>query len=86
MRRVDEILEAWARGMSLVTVDECHAVDELLEAIAAARARARAMPGTLDGRSLALIATKLDEAEHWAHQVVRIASARVEALKPKGGD
>lgn len=92
MRRVDELLEAWATGIVKLTNDELTRVERVLEAIAEARARAHQVPATVDRRSLALVHTKLDEAEHWALEAMRTEGARrpeptdLPPLPVNGGD
>jgi len=62
-RTVRELLEAWLPGLSL---NEAQGLDAVQSTIAFALEHARSLPATLDGRTRALIVTKLEEAEHWA--------------------
>ena len=65
---IQRLLEAWGGRLP---VDEAVALGALHDIIAEAIRRAQKVPATIDRRSLALVVTKLEEAEHWALQARR---------------
>lgn len=70
---IAELLAAWSGRL---TADEHEALSAVHEVIAEAIRRAQKVPSSLDRRCLALVVTKLEEAEHWALQARRIAADR----------
>lgn len=83
-RLAADILAAWARGASPsggLTLDECESTTALLLSIADAIRRAQKVPASIDRRCMALVVTKLEEAEHWAIQSLRVAVERADELR-----
>lgn len=81
-RLAADILAAWARGAGPgdgLTLDECESITALALAIGDAIRRAQKVPGSIDRRCMALVVTKLEEAEHWALQAIRVAVDRADA-------
>jgi hypothetical protein len=74
-RSAADILATWARGLS---DPELGAMALLLQNITVCIERARQAPPSIDRRCLALCITKLEEAEHWALQAVRVYAAAVD--------
>lgn len=72
-RAVSDLLTAWARGL---TTNEHESLSVLYQAIAEAIRRGQKVPPSIDRRCMALVITKLEEAEHWALQAMRIAVDR----------
>ncbi len=77
-RAISDLLVAWARGMS---TDEYSSLTVTNDAIAEAIRRAQKVPSSVDRRCMALVVTKLEEAEHWALQAMRIAVDREDARR-----
>jgi hypothetical protein len=65
---IQRLLEAWG---GFLTLDEAVALGTLHDIIAEAIRRAQKVPATIDRRCLALVVTKLEEAEHWAIEARR---------------
>lgn len=72
-RAIAELLEAWS---SKLTTNEHESLAALHDVIAEAIRRAQKVPPSIDRRCMALVVTKLEEAEHWALQARRVASER----------
>ena len=72
-RSLEELLAAWSTGLS---VNEHQSLSVLYQAIAEAIRRGQKVPPSIDRRCMALVVTKLEEAEHWALQAARIAADR----------
>jgi hypothetical protein len=72
---IRELLQAWARGLP---ADEHGHLDNLLGHIAHAIDATKVVPVSLDRRCLALVVTKLEEAEHWALAAMREAVDRAD--------
>jgi hypothetical protein len=70
---IQVLLDAWQSGL---THDEHLALGALHMAVAEAIRRAQKVPSTIDRRCMALVVTKLEEAEHWALQARRVAIDR----------
>ena len=62
--------------MSYIRYDDYLALEALHQAVAEAIRRAQKIPSTVDRRCMALVVTKLEEAEHWALQARRLADDR----------
>lgn len=75
---VDELLAALDPPLSESELAE---FGRLWTAITHAITVAGEMPTTLDGRSRALVMTKLQEAEHWSLEILRVA-ARARSSPP----
>lgn len=78
-RAVSELLEVWLRGLPL---HESGILRALALAIAQAKGCASELPPSIDRRCRELIATKLDEAEHWALAALRAAVDRADRERP----
>jgi hypothetical protein len=74
-RAISDLLAAWSARL---TSDENESLGALHDAVAEALRRAQKVPGSIDRRCMALVVTKLEEAEHWALQARRIAGDRPE--------
>lgn len=72
-RAIADLQAAWSERL---TGDEHECLSVLHDAIAEAIRRAQKVPSTIDRRCMALVVTKLEEAEHWALQARRIAADR----------
>lgn len=72
---IRELEQAWLKG---VPVDEAHSLHALLADIERALASTKISPASLDRRCLALVVTKLEEAEHWALAAMREAVDRAD--------
>lgn len=81
-RSVADLLAAWSRGL---TVDEHQSLSVLYTAIAEAIRRGQKVPASIDRRCMALCVDRLEEAEHWALQAVRIAVDRCDREREEGG-
>ena len=81
-RAVQELLAIWT---SRATVDEERAIRVLCACITNTLEEARNQTSPLDRRCLALVITKLEEAEHWALQALRIIVDRTERARDQGG-
>lgn len=72
-RLTEELLAAWSGWL---TNEEHETLRLVHNVIAEAIRRAEKVPGSIDRRCMALVVTKLEEAEHWALQARRIAADR----------
>lgn len=70
----DEILAAFYADR--LTTEQLEFFTVILDCIDRALVEARAAPASLDRRCLALVTTKLEEAQHWAYAAGRAAAAR----------
>jgi len=70
---LDELIDTWSSALPEI---EAASLGEILQEIQRALAFARSAPATLDGRTRALIVTKLEEAQHWALTCLRLAVER----------
>jgi len=70
---IQQLLDAWQHGL---TNDEHVALCAVHDAVAEAIRRAQKVPASVDRRCLALVVTKLEEAEHWTLQARRLATER----------
>jgi hypothetical protein len=70
---IERLLEAWGGRL---TVNEAVDLGALHDQIAEAIRRAQKVPASIDRRCMALVVTKLEEAEHWALEARRIAADR----------
>jgi hypothetical protein len=74
-RLAADILAAWSRNLS---VEEYAALSELAELVGQAIRRTQQVPATVDRRCMALVVTKLEEAEHWTLAALRVAVDRAD--------
>jgi hypothetical protein len=72
-RAITDLLAAWSTGLS---TNEHESLGALHDVIAEAIRRGQKIPPSIDRRCMALVITKLEEAEHWALQARRIAADR----------
>lgn len=63
-----------ARLAPLLTLDELEGACKLSMAINHAIKCTQELPSTLDARARALVVTKLQEADHWCLELIRIAA------------
>ena len=77
-RAVSDLLAAWTRGL---TNNEHESLNVLYQAIAEAIRRGQKVPPSIDRRCMALVVQKLEEAEHWALQALRIAVDREDVAR-----
>lgn len=77
------LLREWVQ---LMPRDEGHALVQVYAWIHSAMEQARSAPSTLDRRAIALTITKLEEAEHWVLECMRVAVDREVEAKKRGVD
>lgn len=82
-RLASDILAAWSRNL---TVDEYGAMAAVAQVIDDAIRRAQKVPATIDRRCMALVVTKLEEAEHWALAALRVAVDRADQQRDSQTD
>lgn len=70
---IQELLACWDGKF---TPDEHLSLSVVHEVIAEAIRRAQKVPASIDRRCMALVVTKLEEAEHWALEAHRIGASR----------
>jgi hypothetical protein len=76
-RELDGFVPAeFERNVPRLTADEHEALSAVHDVIAEAIRRAQKVPSSIDRRCMALVVTKLEEAEHWALQARRLAADR----------
>lgn len=81
-RSTADLLAAWARG---ITRDEQLSLDAVYQTIQEAIRRAQKVPASIDRRCLLNCVERLEEAEHWALQALRVAIDRDDQARDQEG-